>query len=649
MFAPRGSTSGSVVSATTTTASILPINANSSLPTSGASNCTSTNNTLSNEEQVGNSLLGTLCAPTYDRWLGDSISPPWGNCTVATCDATVKTDIPDTGVTRYYNFTVSRGKISADGVLRDVILVNNQFPGPLIEANWGDWIQVTVYNNISNPYEGTSLHWHGQIQRSTPWSDGVPSAAQCPIAPGASFTYSYQAEEHGSGWYHAHYSAQFSAGVAGPMIVHGPTSADYDVDLGPVMLSDWYHIPYFALVADALGTNIQEAPESDSVLINGRGRFDCSATSFDKGNTELSSSVSSNTPWQCVDNAPYSQFRFQSGKTHLLRLVNHGANGVQKFSVDHHSLTIIAIDYVPVEPYTVEVATLGVGQRADVVITALDTPTAAVWMRTSAIYQLVCGGVGNDNNVETLAAIYYEDADTTVDPTSVSNITLSDRSCYRDDPLTITSPSYAITPSTSTFTQDLSLNLQANASGIFEFMINDQAWHADYNVPLYPQAAARNLTFDSAWNVYNFAGNKSVILNVTNNMPLIHPFHLHGHNFYVLDLGGPSNFSANPGVGGFADGMTWNGTVTNPSNPMRRDGIIIPPYGYLAIQFELNNPGVWPFHCHIAWHLSAGQGLNIVYATEDVPALPDGYIADSCDAWDAYSSSTVVDQIDAGA
>jgi FtsP/CotA-like multicopper oxidase with cupredoxin domain len=35
-------------------------------------------------------------------------------------------------------------------------------------------IQVTVHNNITNPEEGTGLHWHGLLQRATPWYDGVP-------------------------------------------------------------------------------------------------------------------------------------------------------------------------------------------------------------------------------------------------------------------------------------------------------------------------------------------------------------------------------------------------------------------------------------------------------------------------------------------
>lgn len=64
-----------------------------------------------------------------------------------------------------------------------------------------------------------------------------PSVQQCPIAPGSSFTYTFQADLYGTSWYHSHYSAQYAGGLFGPMIIHGPKNADYDVDLGPVLLA----------------------------------------------------------------------------------------------------------------------------------------------------------------------------------------------------------------------------------------------------------------------------------------------------------------------------------------------------------------------------------------------------------------------------
>lgn len=91
---------------------------------------------------------------------------PWGTKTAKNTNQL--TDPPNTGVIRSYDFTVQRGKKSPDGYSKDVLIINGQFPGPLIEANWGDTIQVTVHNAITGPEEGTALHWHGILQKNSP-------------------------------------------------------------------------------------------------------------------------------------------------------------------------------------------------------------------------------------------------------------------------------------------------------------------------------------------------------------------------------------------------------------------------------------------------------------------------------------------------
>ena len=63
---------------------------------------------------------------------------PWGSCTA---NNTSPKNPPVTGTTRYYDFTVRRGTAAPDGFQKNVLLINDQFPGPTIEANWGDWIQ----------------------------------------------------------------------------------------------------------------------------------------------------------------------------------------------------------------------------------------------------------------------------------------------------------------------------------------------------------------------------------------------------------------------------------------------------------------------------------------------------------------------------
>ena len=93
----------------------------------------------------------------------------------------------------------------------------------------GDTIQVKVRNNITGPEDGTALHWHGLLQKGTPWMDGVPGITQCPIAPGKTFTYTFIADTYGTTWYHSHFSSQYADGAFGPLVIHGPKTAPYDV------------------------------------------------------------------------------------------------------------------------------------------------------------------------------------------------------------------------------------------------------------------------------------------------------------------------------------------------------------------------------------------------------------------------------------
>jgi FtsP/CotA-like multicopper oxidase with cupredoxin domain len=40
--------------------------------------------------------------------------------------------------------------MAPDGVSREMMVYNGSFPGPLIEANWGDTLVIHVHNNLTN-------------------------------------------------------------------------------------------------------------------------------------------------------------------------------------------------------------------------------------------------------------------------------------------------------------------------------------------------------------------------------------------------------------------------------------------------------------------------------------------------------------------
>jgi Multicopper oxidase len=90
----------------------------------------------------GNSYWGLLTCPTLPPWLGGNPPKP--------CSG-----MPTNGVTRVYDLTVSYQKIAPDGVVKNGITINGQFPGPLLEANWGDWYVQSQHRYSNQAY--TSL------------------------------------------------------------------------------------------------------------------------------------------------------------------------------------------------------------------------------------------------------------------------------------------------------------------------------------------------------------------------------------------------------------------------------------------------------------------------------------------------------------
>lgn len=152
---------------------------------------------LTPEQQTGPSKYGTADMQTLPKYYGGGSQTPWGGIT--TTNANPYKSCPLTGATRSYDFTIAECNIRPDGVeTKKAVCVNGQFPGPLIEANYGDMIRVKVTNKLHD--EGTSMHWHGFLQTGMNQMDGVPGVTQCPIAPDDTMTYEFRAELYGSAW-----------------------------------------------------------------------------------------------------------------------------------------------------------------------------------------------------------------------------------------------------------------------------------------------------------------------------------------------------------------------------------------------------------------------------------------------------------------
>lgn len=482
--------------------------------------------TLPQHTTNGNSTLGTPDSRRLPDFLTSNPLPggfPWGDRTDLDNDPYHHT--PDTGVTRYYEFTIARAWISPDGYNKSSILVNGEFPGPAIEANWGDWIEVVVHNNITSPAEGTGIHWHGILQKDTPWYDGVPGISQCPIAPGSSFTYRFRADVYGTSWWHSHFSAQYTAGVFGPLIVYGPKHEPYDIDVGPVLLGDYYHREYFDVVKEA-ATPTEDfdiyVPWSDNNLINGKNNYNCSMKKL-------------NDTAACVWDAGLAQFKFTPGKTHRLRLVNVGAAALLHFSIDKHRMKVIAHDFEPVVPYEADFITLGAAQRTDILVTADQDPLETYWIRST-----ITRNCSVTHNPHALAILSYEGNNDIQEPgtnISAAAAAADDKSflCKNDD-LNQTVP-YFPQPMTEPDTEvTIEVDLLTNGTGHHIWIMNNRTQRTNYHWPLLLEAAQGNTSLPEEWNVYDFGSNKTVRIVLNTVYQSGHPMHLHGHGFVSLHL-----------------------------------------------------------------------------------------------------------------
>ena len=222
---------------------------------------------------------------------------------------------------------------------------------------------------------------------------------------------------------------------------------------------------YYPLVQRYTGS--QDVPNSDNNLINGKMNYDCALAN----NTE------------CVPNAGLSKFRFESGKVHRLRLINAGAEALQKFTIDEHEMTVIATDFTPIKPYKTKVVTLGVGQRADVLVEGKDCSRSqkAYWMRSD----IPAGTCSHSNQSHALAAIYYDGDTDSVPQSTKVHYNISSQGCIEDS-LELTEPFFPEAPPAEITTfQDINITFGANATGAMVWFANNISFTANYKYVSY--------------------------------------------------------------------------------------------------------------------------------------------------------------------
>lgn len=88
-------------------------------------------------------------------------------------------------------FATDRDIEVAPGVRFPAWTFNSRIPGPTLRCRQGDLLQVRFVNDSAHPH---TMHFHGIHPAEM---DGVPMVGRGVIAPGESFTYTFDAEPFG--------------------------------------------------------------------------------------------------------------------------------------------------------------------------------------------------------------------------------------------------------------------------------------------------------------------------------------------------------------------------------------------------------------------------------------------------------------------
>ncbi|XP_058451557.1 uncharacterized protein LOC131430521 [Malaya genurostris] len=543
--------------------------------------------------------------------------------------------------------------ITGNGMERGMVSINRKMPGPSIFVCRNDTIVVDVTNSM----EGLSstIHWHGFHQQETPWMDGVPMVTQCPIPPGTTFRYAFQAREVGTQWYHSHAGYQKANGHIGVAVVRNPNDINrnlYDWDLSEhvMIISDWTLDSVERWVPGLQSSQMQV----DSILVNGRGRY------------------------KHIDYVPLTVFRVRPGYRYRFRLISAGSQYCPfQLQIEQHRMMIISTDGGAVKAKIVDTLISISGERYDFVVLA-DKPEGNYWVRVRGI------GFCNKMRIEGFAVLSYADPSIPTedlmypvdDPPNYDDVfplgkTLNHHSArcytpfdndtcaadlethevYRDQALIEATPDQRLyfgfdvveTNNSLLFSQQRFVHFTTVRDA---FNVIGVTNNISYTSPSFPLLIQPELITDERRLFCNdthlpakcdthqicFCTHK-VKVNLNDIVEVVlfdtalytqdfyHPYHIHGYRFIVTDMGRLPEEALDRRL----DYLRENKFTRKPNshNPPYKDTISIPNEGFVRTRFRAKNPGFWLIHCHFEWHMATGMGLILqVGELNQMPKAP---------------------------
>ncbi|KAM3192048.1 hypothetical protein ACQJBY_069347 [Aegilops geniculata] len=560
---------------------------------------------------------------------------------------------------------------SPDCQQRVMIGINGKFPGPNITARAGETLSVTVNNKLHTEGLVIHWHGMRQVGTPwADGTASISQCAISPgdsftyefVAdkPGTYFYHGHFGMQRAAGLY--------GWLVVNATEAQGePYRRDYDGGELRMLLSDWYHDNVYAQAAglEQKYDHFQWVGEPQTILINGRGQYDCmlgAVTRFHRGiDRRARTCVRGKEAKLCGDEerclrrsecgpyCPQSQcapvvFDVEPGRTYRLRIASTTSLSALNVQIQGHDLTVVEADGNPVEPFTVPDIDIYSGESYSVLLTTNHTPT----FYRSGSFWISVGVRGRPPKTLPATAVLRYTNSRFPWPGSPPPATPAwyDLQRSKDFAHRIKARKNAAEAPPPPRTEQVNrtivmLNTQTLVGGHMKWAVNNvtltlpatpylgayfygvqsSAFDASgeapngfprgYDIDLPPANNSYETTLsDRVYELPHGAVVDVVLQNADmrrDNDSETHPWHLHGHDFWVL---------------GYGEGRyTTDGERLNTEDPPLRNTVVVFPHGWTAIRFVADNVGAWAFHCHIEPHLHMGMGAVFVEGAHKIREL----------------------------
>ncbi|KAJ2159999.1 ferroxidase fet3 [Coemansia sp. RSA 552] len=469
---------------------------------------------------------------------------------------------------------------------RRSIGVNGQQPIPPVYVDHGDTLLLHVHNSLDN---ATTLHAHGMFHNGTAYEDGAGGVTECGIPPGQSHTYTIKATQVGTFWIHGHNLHQNIDGLRTPFIIREPESykREYDEEV-LISLEDWYPLDSVQRLQELKQSRLQTPPAVTYPygLINGYNGNDTAT------------------------------IKFVPGKRYRFRVVSMSMIEWWRFSIPGHKLEVIEVEGGYTKPHKVDELDMGPGQRISVIVTAQDTD-AYNFYYNATLYNTVFPPVPGENPRYYKGLIEYrKDAPVWEAPKRSNSkpVWAEDVDMQNVDG----EPALPVDRRVELTVQELVTTEGANLRALNEYAYDIPPVPSLFTAMTEGELAGNRAIYGPQAEAHILKHMEVVEVRINNPTEPMHVFHLHGHNFQVIEHGpvDPATVLLAPDSKFLNSSLPSVLVRRNLDTPIRRDTAILPGFSYSTIRFRADNPGVWLFHCHMDIHYGNGLAVTFIEAPD---------------------------------